>query len=189
MNTAPRICTSLPNILTLPSLTRTLKSRASLSHLPVPSAAESNSSIFTASAKFVRRQFPKLFAISALVLVPCFWHRRIIAGDLGSHMYNAWLAQLIERGQVSGLWIERRWNNVLFDLVVSGLGRAFSLHVAEKIAVSAAVLIFFWGVFAFVFAASKRVPWLLLPIVAMLTYGYTFHMGFFNYYLSTGIAF
>jgi hypothetical protein len=78
---------------------------------------------------------------------------------------------------------------VLFDLVVSGLGKVFSLHVAEKIAVSAAVLIFFWGVFAFVSAASKRVPWFLIPVIAMITYGYTFHMGFFNYYLSIGIAF
>jgi hypothetical protein len=155
----------------------------------VPGAAESNSSILSVSSKFVRQNFPKLFAISALVLVPCFWHRRIIAGDLGSHMYNAWLAQLIEHGQVSGLWIERRWNNVLFDFVVSGLGKAFSLHIAEKIAVSAAVLIFFWGIFAFVCAASKSVPWFLLPVIAMITYGYTFHMGFFNYYLSIGIAF
>src|SRR5580700_5944354 len=178
MNTAPRICTSLPNILTPPSRTRTVKSRASLSQLPVPGASESNSSIFSVSAKFVRRHFPKLFAISALVLVPCFWHRRIIAGDLGSHMYNAWLAQLIERGQVSGLWIERRWNNVLFDLVVSWLGRVFSLHVAEKIIVSVAVLIFFWGVCAFVSAASKRLPWFLVPIIAMISYGYTLHMGF-----------
>jgi hypothetical protein len=189
MNTAPRICTSLPNILTLPSLTRTPKFRDSLSQLPVPSAAESNSSIFTVSAKFVRQHFSKLIAISALVLVPCFWHRRIIAGDLGSHMYNAWLAQLIERGQVSGLWIERRWNNVLFDLVVSGLGKVWSLHAAEKITVSVAVLIFFWGVFAFVSAAGKRAPWFLVPVIAMVTYGYTFHMGFFNYYLSIGIAF
>jgi hypothetical protein len=155
----------------------------------VPSAAESNSSIFTVSAKFVRQHFSKLIAISALVLVPCFWHRRIIAGDLGSHMYNAWLAQLIERGQVSGLWIERRWNNVLFDLVVSGLGKVWSLHAAEKITVSVAVLIFFWGVFAFVSAAGKRAPWFLVPVIAMITYGYTFHMGFFNYYLSIGIAF
>jgi hypothetical protein len=123
------------------------------------------------------------------MLIPCFWHRHIIAGDLASHMYNAWLAQLIERGQISGLWIERRWNNVLFDLLVSGLGKVFSLHTTEKIAVSVAVLIFFWGVFAFVSAADRRAPWFLVPVIAMITYGYTFHMGFFNYYLSIGIAF
>lgn len=189
MNIAPRICTSLPNIPTLPSLTKTLKARASRLQLPVPSEIESHSSVLTISARFIRKHCPMLFAISALVLVPCFWHRRLFAGDLGSHMYNAWLAQLIEHGQVSGLWIERRWNNVLFDLVVSGLGKVFSLHAAEKIAVSAAVLIFFWGAFAFVYAASKRVPWFLAPVIGMITYGYTFHMGFFNYYLSIGIAF
>jgi hypothetical protein len=155
----------------------------------VASESESHSSVLTVSARFTRQNYPKLFAISALVLVPCFWHRRIIAGDLASHMYNAWLAQLIEHRQVSGLWIERRWNNVLFDLLVSGLGKVFSLHATEKIAVSLAVLIFFWGVFALVSAPSENAPWFLVPVIAMVTYGYTFHMGFLNYYLSIGIAF
>ena len=104
-------------------------------------------------------------------------------------MYNAWLAQLIERGQVTGLWLDSRWNNVLFDLLVSGLGNLFSLQVTEKIAVSVCVLIFFWGTFALVAAASKRAPWFLVPLLAMIAYGYTFHMGFFNYYLSLGLSF
>jgi len=137
----------------------------------------------------VRRNFLRLFAVSVLVLVPCFWHRRIAAGDLASHMYNAWLAQLIEHGQVTGLWIDSRWNNVLFDLLVSGLGKFFSLRATEKIAVSLCVLVFFWGTFALVSAASKRTPWFLVPAVAMIAYGYTFHMGFFNYYLSLGLSF
>jgi hypothetical protein len=155
----------------------------------VSSEPESHSSVLEGSGRFIHRNYLKLFSISAGLLVPCLWHRRIIAGDLASHMYNAWLAWLLERHQVSGLWIEHRWNNVLFDLLVSGLGKFFSLHVTEKIAVSLAVLVFFWGVFALVAAASKRVPWYLLPVTAMITYGYTFHMGFFNYYLSIGIAF
>src|ERR1700689_3305163 len=90
-----------------------------------PEETESSSSALRHSALFVRHHYPKVFAISALVLVPCFWHRRIARGDLASHMYNAWVAQLIERGLVTGLLIERRWNDVLFDLLVSGLGRAF----------------------------------------------------------------
>jgi hypothetical protein len=154
-----------------------------------PAQTELQSSSLKLSALFLRRNYPKVLAMSVLVLVPCFWHRRIIAGDLASHVYNVWLAQLIEHGQVSGLWIERRWNNVLFDLIVAGMGRFFSLHVAEKIAVSISVLIFFWGAFAFVSAASKRAAWFLAPVFAMITYGYTFHMGFFNYYFSIGIAF
>src|ERR1700734_1153503 len=83
------------------------------------SAKPESSSALKPAAFFVRHHFAKLCALSALLLVPCFWHRRITAGDLASHMYNAWLVQLIEHHQVSGLWIERRWNNVLFDLLVS----------------------------------------------------------------------
>ena len=154
-----------------------------------PAQHESSSSALQRSALFVRGHYRKLLAISALVLVPCFWHRRIAAGDLASHMYNAWLAQLIVRHQVTGLWIERRWNNVLFDLLLSGLGKIFSLHVTEKIAVSLAVLIFFWGIFALVSAATENAPWFLIPVIAMIAYGYTFNVGFFNYYLSIGLSF
>jgi len=130
-----------------------------------------------------------MLAISAAVLAPIFWHRNIAAGDLGSHVYNAWLAQLVRHGYAPGLWLAPRWNNVLFDLLLDGLGRFVSLHAAEKIAVSLAVLIFFWGVFALVCAATRHTPWLLCPVVAMFCYGYSFQMGFLNYYMSLGLAF
>ena len=145
--------------------------------------------VFTDAARFVRENSLRFLTISALVLVPCFWHRRIVATDLGSHVYNAWLAHLIRNGQVPGLWIARQWTNVLFDFLLSGFGSLFGLYAAEKIAVSLAVLIFFWGIFAFVSAATRRAPWFLLPYIALVTYGYTFHMGFFNYYLSLGLSF
>src|SRR5580704_3843492 len=108
----------------------------------------------THPSKFLR--YARFVGVSAAVLVPVFWHRRIEAGDLGSHLYNAWLAQLIRQGQAPGLWLARQWNNVLFDLLLSGLGSAFSLHMAEKIAVSFAVLIFFWGAFALIGAVARR---------------------------------
>lgn len=138
---------------------------------------------------FVREHRLRVAAISAIVLSPCFWHRTIAASDLGSHLYNAWLVQLIERGQIHGLWIARPWNNVLFDYLLSGLGKVFSLAVTEKLAVSIAVLIFFWGMFALVCAAARRPPWFLVPVLALFAYGWTFHMGFFNYYLSLGLSF
>jgi hypothetical protein len=151
--------------------------------------AQPNARVLAQSARFVRTHAVGLIAISALILAPCFWHRRIAASDLGSHLYNAWLAQLIRHGQAPGLWIARQWTNVLFDFLLSGFGSAFGLRLAEKISVSLAVLIFFWGLFALVCAATRRAPWFLVPLLAMLTYGYTFQMGFFNYYLSLGLSF
>jgi hypothetical protein len=150
---------------------------------------ESRAGLFSEFAGFVGVHVGKILAISALVLAPCFWHRTIVAADLGSHLYNIWLAQLIRHGQAPGLWLASRWNNVLFDYMVDFLGRFFSLGMAEKIAVSISVLVFFWGAFAFVCAAARRAPWFLLPCLAMVSYGYTFHMGFSNYYLSLGMAF
>lgn len=149
----------------------------------------SRASVLLASVAFVRQHALRMAMISAAVLAPIFWHRNIAAGDLGSHVYNAWLAQLIRHGSAPGLWLAPRWNNVLFDFVLDGLGRFVALHAAEKIAVSLAVLIFFWGVFAFVCAATKRAPWLLCPVIAMFTYGYSFEMGFLNFYVSLGLAF
>lgn len=149
----------------------------------------SGAGVFREFGAFFKLHIWKLFGISAVVLVPCFWHRTIVAGDLGSHVYNIWLAQLVRRGQAPGLWLASRWNNVLFDYMVIFLGRMFSLAVAEKIVVSISVLVFFWGTFAFVSAAARSAPWFLVPCIAMVSYGYTFHMGFSNYYLSLGMGF
>lgn len=131
----------------------------------------------------------RILFISVLVLVPCFWHARIEAGDLGSHAYNAWLAQLIERGRVTGLTVVWMWQNVLFDFLLTGFGKLLGLHAAEKIAVSLAVLVFFWGAFTFVAALNARAPWFLVPCLMMFSYGWTFEAGFLNYYLSVGISF
>lgn len=129
-------------------------------------------------------------AASLVVLIPCFWQARIQASDLSSHVYNAWLAQLIERGQAPGLSLAFQSNNVLFDLMLSGLLRVFGAEAAQRIAVSLAVLVFFWGAFAFVWswARPRKAPWALAPCLAMLAYGWVFHMGLFNYYISLGLS-
>ena len=127
--------------------------------------------------------------LSVLLLVPCFWHTRIQAGDLGSHIYNAWLAQLAERREIPGVMVVGQSNNVLFDLIVLHSANLFGFVAAERIAVSVTVLTFFWGTFAFLASFSGRAPWLLTPFLAVLAYGYAFHMGFMNYCLSIGLAF
>lgn len=128
--------------------------------------------------------------LSVLLLVPCFWHSRIQAGDLGSHVYNAWLAQLIERkpDSVPGLLLVRQWNNVLFDVVLLRCANIMGFAAAERFVVSLAVLTFFWGGFSLLAQFSRRLPWQLTPLLAILTYGYVFHMGFMNYYISLGLA-
>jgi hypothetical protein len=138
---------------------------------------------------FVTDQWLPIAAISVVLLLPCFWHKRIEAGDLASHTYNAWLAQLIARRDAPGLYLVRQWNNVLVDVALAKLGNTVGFVAAEKIVVSACVLIFFWGAFAFIAAATHRPPWVLVPAIAMIAYGWTFQMGFMNYYLSLGFGF
>jgi len=137
---------------------------------------------------FVRQHKWRAVILSVLITIPCFWQRHIEAGDLASHVYNAWLAQLIAKGLAPGLYIVHQWNNVLFDLSLLHVANLFGLAAAEKIVLACCVLIFFWGVFALVGAVTQRAPWYLTPCIVMLAYGYTFNMGFLNYYLSIGLA-
>src|SRR5262245_14593268 len=142
-----------------------------------------------AALRFLRDNAVAVVLVSLLLLIPCFWHTHIQAGDLGSHIYNAWLAQLAERQPISGGIVVRQWSNVLFDLMVRHTASRFGFLAAEKIAVSIVALVFFWGAFAFLTCVSGRAPWLLTPLLAILAYGYAFHMGFMNYCLSIGLAF
>jgi hypothetical protein len=137
----------------------------------------------------VRPNIWLILGISTLVVLPCFWQRKIEAGDLPSHTYNAWLAQLIAHGQAPGLYLAKQWNNVLVDLMLAKLGALVGLAAAEKMVVSSCVLVFFWGAFRLMTTAAGRPPWLLSPAIAMVSYGWTFQMGFLNYYLSLGLAF
>jgi hypothetical protein len=141
------------------------------------------------SASFALTNTFLVVAVSALLVIPCLWHHRLQAGDLGSHVYNAWLVQLINRGQAPGLWIAPQRNNILVDLILSTLANTFGFNAAARIAAAIAVLIFFWGAFTFISAVTRRAPWYLSPLLAAVAYGWTFNRGFFNYYLSLGIAF
>src|SRR5262249_49454347 len=73
--------------------------------------------------------------------------------------------------------------------ILAALLRLFGMDGAQRLAVSIAVLAFVWGAFAFVNTVSGRRSWHLLPCIAIFAYGWVFHMGFFNFYLSMGLCF
>jgi len=136
-----------------------------------PSLSEHRLAI-SAALDFLRDYSARVLILSLVLLFPCVWHPHIQAGDLGSHVYNAWLAQLIERHQISGLSVARQWDNILFDVLLLHLGNLFGFVAAEKIVVSVAVLVFFWGCFSFLAEVSGRPPWNLAPYLFVLAYGY-----------------
>jgi hypothetical protein len=145
-------------------------------------------SVVAAGGLFLKANRWRVLVVSALLVVPCLWHQRIEAGDLGSHVYNAWLAQLIGNGQAPGLYLAHQWNNVLFDVTLLHVANVVGFAAAQKIVVPICVLVFFWGAFSFVGVLSGGAPWMFTPALAMLAYGYAFNMGFFNYYLSIGLG-
>jgi hypothetical protein len=127
-----------------------------------------------------------LFSIA--LLIPCFWQSRIQAADLSSHIYNAWLASQIRQGAAPGLWISFQSTNVLFDLMLEWLFARVGPDFAQRLAVSASVLVFGWGALLFIFRVAGEHWWFAAPCVLMLAYGFIFHMGFFNFYLSMGLC-
>lgn len=152
------------------------------------SAPASSSALRQALEALGRSPLGYVFA-SAVALLPCYWGTYIQAGDLSSHIYNSWLAQLVEAGKLPGMIVARQATNVLFDLLLNGLFRSVGPDLAQRIAVALAALIFIWGAFAFASAASGKRAWRVLPIIVMLAYGWVFHMGFFDFYLSLGLCF
>jgi hypothetical protein len=131
----------------------------------------------------------RIAGISLVLLVPCFWHQYLEAGDLGSHLYNVWLVDLIHQGRAPGLWISNQWNNVLFDWLISGCVHVFGFASGDKVAAAISVLLFFWGAVALIAGLTKRLPWFVMPVLAAVAYGWTFNMGFFNFYLSVALSF
>lgn len=125
---------------------------------------------------------------SVAVVVPCFWQSRIQAGDLSSHVYNAWLASLVEQGRVHGLVLVSQWTNALFDLALAWLIGITGISIAQRLVVAAAIEIFFWGGLVLARVVTGRWPWFLLPCFAMLAYGSVFHFGFFGFFLSMGLC-
>lgn len=127
--------------------------------------------------------------VSLLLLLPVLLPRYVPAADLPSHLYNTWLTLLVREGRAPGLELAPQWSNVLFDWWLEWLWRLAGPAVAEKAAVAAAVLVFFWGSFSLVTAITRHPAWSSMPLLAMLAYGWTYHQGFFNYYLSCGFGF
>lgn len=155
-----------------------------------PSSRETQRSAVPAhSAWSLEKRIAATILISFVVLIPCFWLPRIEAGDLASHTYNAWLVSLVEKGAAPGLWIAPQSNNILTDVLLLEVGKLAGFSLSEKIVAAFAVLLFVWGGFALATAASGRAAWQVVPLLSMLAYGWTFHMGFFNFYFSLGISF
>lgn len=137
------------------------KARSRPARAPMKAAPRQDERPHAPSAFELRAQAlgrsPVAFVItSVLLLIPCFWQRRIQAGDLSSHIYNAWLAQLIESGKTTGLAVVHQTTNVLFDILLAVLLRAFGASAAQRIAVALCVLVFAWGAFAFISRIAGR---------------------------------
>lgn len=135
----------------------------------------------------VRRSSRYIF-VSLGLLLPCFWESRVQASDVSSHLYNAWLVQEINAGKLPGLSTVWQPTNILFDYLLDFLAVRCGWLVADRLALAASVLVFFWGAFAFIWRCNGHAPWLVTPWLAVFAYGIVFRMGFANFYLAVGLS-
>src|SRR5262249_2845612 len=98
--------------------------------------------------EFLRSEWRRVAIVSLLVLTPCLWQARMVAGDLSSHLYNAWLVPQVLAGKLPGLWIAPQHQNILVDVLLQHLLPVIGADAAARVALSLCVLVFFWGAFA-----------------------------------------
>jgi hypothetical protein len=124
--------------------------------------------------------------VSLALVIPCFWLPIVTRYDLQSHLYNAWLHELITNGSIHGFWIGHQYTNVLVDTLLAFLLKNFGVSAAERVITTSVVLVFFWGAFSFISAVRGQSTYWLAPWLAIVTYGIVFQFGFLNFYLASG---
>ncbi|MEO7652490.1 MAG: hypothetical protein ABIZ80_18660, partial [Bryobacteraceae bacterium] len=75
-----------------------------------------------------------------------------------------------------------------FDWILGALFRLAGPEAAQRIAVAACVLLLFWGAIYLIGEIRGARPWWVAPPLAMLCYGWVYHTGLFNFYLSMGLS-
>ena len=128
------------------------------------------------------------FLLSLLVILPCLWSPLVSSVDAQSHLYNAWLSTLVDRGQIQGLVSRPQTTNIVVDIFLSRIIVVGGVSLAERLVSGLLILTFFWGAFRLVWVVNGRTITWILPWLAILAYGFVFQMGFLNYYLSCGIV-
>ena len=110
------------------------------------------------------------------------------AGDLHSHVYNAWLVRLARGGELAGIQVVPLWTNTLVDLWLEILLGFISPRWAEAVVLVVLAQSLVWSSFLFCRALSRRPCWDWLPVLAALCIGWSYHMGFSNWLAATALS-
>lgn len=130
----------------------------------------------------------RALCLAVLVAVPCFWQAHIPSTDLPSHLYGISLAQTVQATPVSGLTLASVSTNALSERLWSPLRGILGGRWLEGSLPAVAVEVFFWGALFWIRRATGAWAWPIAPLAAMVSYGVIFHLGFLNFFLSTGLV-
>jgi len=138
--------------------------------------------------RFLRQFKLRVSLLSTLLGIPCLWHRRIEAGDLASSCVTTCGSRSsLKRAGAGALPGEPLGQRSIRLHTVAPSEFSWVFHRGENCRICLRVD-FLLGRFCVRRRADDRLPWFLTPCIAMLAYGYSFTMGFMNYYLSLGLA-
>jgi hypothetical protein len=127
-------------------------------------------------------------AIEAVLTLPFLVVRPFPSVDFHSHVYNAWLSHLIEGGELPGLSVAPAWTNAATDRVVAVLLPLLPLRAVETLVLIVLAHLVVWSGFLFCRALAGRGCWESLPVLAAVSLGWSFHMGFTNWLAAASLS-
>jgi hypothetical protein len=135
-----------------------------------------------------RVRFALVLAIEAVLTLPFLVVRPFPSVDFHSHVYNAWLSHLIEGGELPGLSVAPAWTNAATDRVVAVLLPLLPLRAVETLVLIVLAHLVVWSGFLFCRALAGRGCWESLPVLAAVSLGWSFHMGFTNWLAAASLS-
>jgi hypothetical protein len=132
-------------------------------------------------------------AVALLQLVPVWAPRYYPTMDGPAHLYNAWVMREIALGHdnivTRTYTIDLKpYPNLLDHVLLAVLLGAFKAPIAEKVFVSAIILLFLGGAWLFAGAADPRAS-LFAFLAVPLSHHLLLQSGFYNFSLSVGLYF
>ncbi len=151
----------------------------------IPNPQRSN---LQAATSFARKNSLRVAIVSVVVAIPCFWQPHVGFGDFPSHVYNAWLYPKVPAGELQGLATSGQHTNILSDVLLTWLIQHTGVEPAQRLVLSFAALLMFWGVFALIGSLRRKTEWWITPMIVMLGYGWAFQLGFLNSFIASALG-
>ncbi len=135
-----------------------------------------------------------ILGIALLICLPFLTTPSPQLGDLHTHLYNAWLTNLLNSTEPGSLlkdcfFLVTPWTNTFLDRLLSFSLRFLLPHDAARLAAILTVSLFFWSTIVWQRQALGRWAIVSGPLILALAHGWLLQAGFLNFLLGLSAAF